>query len=62
MRYVLLGLLLGLAIAFPHLALLAAAPLGTAALWLAGQPIAWAFAAGLAARPRIARRLSRRLR
>lgn len=59
MRYVALGLLLAAIVLYPHLAVLAAAPLGTAALWMAGQPIVWAFAAGLIARPRIARRIGR---
>jgi hypothetical protein len=56
MRTVLLGLLLALLVAYPHLAVAAAVP---AIAWLAGQPIVWAFAAGLLARPRITRRLTR---
>lgn len=54
---VLLGILLGLLAAFPHLAV----PVVSAAQWLALQPFVWAFAAGVITRPRIARRLPRRL-
>lgn len=50
---VILGLMLGLLVAFPHLAL----PVVSVAHWLALQPLAWAFCAGVVARPRIARRL-----
>lgn len=56
MKYIALGLLLGLFAAFPHLAVLAAAPAVTAGLWTAGQPAAWAFLAGLTARTRLPRR------
>jgi hypothetical protein len=55
-KTILLGLLLGLLAVYPHLATAAAAP---AMSWLVGQPIAWAFTAGILARPRIARRLTR---
>jgi hypothetical protein len=58
MRAVLLGLLLGLLAAFPHLAL----PAVTAAHWLAMQPVVWAFVAGVVARPRIVRHIPWRLR
>ncbi|MBY8879733.1 hypothetical protein [Actinacidiphila acidipaludis] len=57
MKTVLLGLLLGLLAAFPHLA----APLLAAGRVVAVQPLLWAFCAGLAARPRIVRRFSRRI-
>jgi hypothetical protein len=57
MKTLLLGLLLGLLAAFPHLA----APLVAAGLSLAVQPLVWAFCAGLVARPHIARRFSRRI-
>lgn len=53
---VILGLMLGLLVAFPALAL----PVVSAAHWLALQPLVWAFVAGAIARPRIARRLPRR--
>jgi hypothetical protein len=56
MRSVILGLLLGLLLAYPHL-LLPLVPLARTAV---GQPLLWAFAAGVIARPRIARRLVRR--
>lgn len=55
-KTLLLGLLLGVLAAFPHLA----APLVPAARAIAMQPLLWAFAAGLIARPRLARRLTRR--
>jgi hypothetical protein len=58
-KTILLGVLLGLVAAFPHLAGQGAAPAGTAAHWVAAQPLLWAFAAGLLARPWIARRLHR---
>lgn len=61
-RYVLLGLLFGLLVLFPHLALLAALCVRYTVVWLAGQPTVWAFAAGAIARPRIARHVPRRLR
>lgn len=53
---VLLGLLLGLVVAFPALAV----PVASVAHWLALQPLVWAFVAGLAARPRITRLRVRR--
>jgi succinate dehydrogenase/fumarate reductase flavoprotein subunit len=59
MKHVVLGLLLAVCVLFPHLFALAAAPLGSTALRLAVQPLVWAFVAGLVARPRIARRLTR---
>lgn len=55
MKTILLGLLLGLLAAFPHLAL----PLAAGTHWITLQPIAWAFTAGLLTRPHIARRLTR---
>jgi hypothetical protein len=55
-KTLLLGLLLGLLAAYPHLA----EPLATGVHWLAAQPLLWAFGAGAAARPRLARRLTRR--
>jgi hypothetical protein len=55
---VFLGLALGLLVAFPALAV----PVMSVAHWLALQPVVWAFAAGIVARPRIARRLPRRVR
>jgi hypothetical protein len=55
-KALLLGLLLGLLAAYPHLAVAAAVP---ALAWLLGQPVVWAFAAGLIARPCTARRLTR---
>lgn len=51
-----LGVLLGLLAAFPHLAL----PVVAAAHWIALQPLVWAFAAGVIARPRMAQHLPRR--
>lgn len=56
MKTLLLGVLLGLCVAFPHLAGQGAALIASAAVWAAGQPVVWAFAAGLLARPRLARR------
>ncbi|MFJ5608005.1 hypothetical protein ACIQCJ_01180 [Streptomyces sp. NPDC093221] len=53
MRHIVLGALLGLALAFPHLAGQGADPAATAAHWVACQPVLWAFTAGLLARPRI---------
>lgn len=61
-RYALLGLLLALCVLFPHLFVLAAARVGTAALVLAAKPLVWAFLLGLLARPRLARRLPWRVR
>lgn len=55
---VFLGILLGLLAAFPALAL----PVASAAHWLVLQPLVWAFAAGVIARPRVAQHLPRRLR
>jgi hypothetical protein len=57
MRYVVLGLLLAACLLFPHAAVLTAAPVLAAARWVAAQPLVWAFVAGIAARPRLARRL-----
>ena len=51
MKWILLGILLGLLIVYPALAATAAA----AAAWLAGQPAAIAFALGLLARPHLRR-------
>jgi hypothetical protein len=51
-----LGLLLGVLVAFPHLL----QPLIPLAQEAARQPLLWAFTAGALARPRIARRLTRR--
>lgn len=62
MRWVLLGVLLGLCAAFPHAAGQGAAPVLAAGHWLAGQPLLWAFCAGIVARPHLARRIPRRLR
>lgn len=56
MRSVVCGLLLAVLVAFPHLLL----PLVPLAQDAAVQPLLWAFAAGIIARPRIARRLTRR--
>lgn len=61
MKHIVLGVLLGLLAAFPHLAAQGAAPIETAARWLLGLPLVWAFGAGLIARPRLTRRLPRRL-
>lgn len=60
MKHLLFGVLLGLSVVFPHLAGQGAALIPAAAAWAAEQPLLWAFAAGLLARPRIARRLTRR--
>jgi hypothetical protein len=54
-----LGVLLGLVAVFPHLAGQGAALIALAAHWVAAQPLVWAFAAGVIARPRLARRLTR---
>lgn len=62
MKWVLLGVLLGLCAAFPHAAGQGAAPILAAARWTAVQPLLWAFCAGIVARPRLARRFPRRLR
>jgi hypothetical protein len=51
-KYVVLGLLVGLCLAFPALAALVVA----AGHWLAAQPLLWAFCAGIVARPHLARR------
>ena len=51
MRWILLGLVLGLLIVYPALA---ATATGVAA-WLAGQPAAIAFVLGLLARPHLTR-------
>lgn len=50
---IILGLLLAVLVLFPALA----AAAGPVALWLARQPVLWAFAAGIVARPRLARRI-----
>lgn len=55
MKTILLGLLLGLLAAFPHLVL----PLVVEGLHSV-EPLGWAFVAGLIARPRLARRIPRR--
>jgi len=52
-KYVLLGLLLGVLAAFPPLAVLLGHLVLAAAVWGAGQPAVYAFAAGLAIRPRL---------
>lgn len=62
MKTVLFGVLLGLVAAFPALAGQGAAPIASAGLWLAAQPLLWVFALGFAARPRLARHIYRRLR
>ena len=62
MKHLILGVLLGLVAAFPHLAGQGAAPIETAAHWVAAQPLVWAFAAGLLARTHPVRRLARRFR
>lgn len=59
MKHLILGLLLAALVLHPALALLLAAPLGTAALWALAQPVVWAFTAGIITRPHIARRLAR---
>ena len=51
MKWILLGILLGLLIVYPALAATVAAAAG----WLAGQPVAVAFALGLLARPHLTR-------
>lgn len=56
MKTLILGLLLGVLVAFPHLL----PPLIPLAQEAAHQPLLWAFAAGVIARPWIARRLTRR--
>lgn len=61
MKHLLLGVLLGLCAAFPHLAGQGAAPIESAARWVAVQPAVWVFAAGFFARPHLARRLFRRI-
>ncbi|MFF7192673.1 hypothetical protein ACFZAM_03005 [Streptomyces sp. NPDC008079] len=62
MKHIVLGVLLGLCGAFPHLAQQGAAPLGTAALWATAQPVVWLLLAAAVARPRHVRRLFRSLR
>lgn len=59
MRHLILGLLLAALVLHPGLALLLAAPLGAAALWLLAQPLLWAFTAGAITRPHLARRFTR---
>jgi hypothetical protein len=58
-KHIMLSLLV--ALVFPHLGAQVAALAAAVAVWAAGQPLLWAFAAGIAARPRLARRLARRL-
>lgn len=60
MKHVVLGLLLAALVLYPGLGLLLAAPLGTLALWLAAQPLLWAFALGAIARPHLTRRYGAR--
>ncbi|WP_205526062.1 hypothetical protein [Streptomyces sp. S1D4-20] len=55
MRWLLLGVLLGLLLVFPPLL----AILTTSVATVAGKPVAVAFALGLAARPYLARRARR---
>jgi hypothetical protein len=57
-KTILLGLMIGLLAAYPHLAV----PLAAGAHWLAAQPLLWAFTAGAIARPRLALRAPWRLR
>jgi hypothetical protein len=56
---VLLGLVLGLLAAFPTLGATVAAVTAAAGVWLAAQPLLWAFAAGAFLRPHIARHFTR---
>lgn len=56
MKTLILGLLLGVLAAFPHLL----QPLIPMTQEAAHQPLLWAFTAGALTRPRIARRLTRR--
>lgn len=56
---VLLGGVLGVLITHPALAVALLGLLGTLAVAAAGQPVVWAFVAGVFARPRITRRWSR---
>lgn len=58
MKTVLFGVLLGLVLAFPHLAGRDAALLSPAAVWVAAQPLVWAFVAGAVVGPRVARRMT----
>jgi hypothetical protein len=60
-KHVVFGVLLGLCGAFPHLAGWGAAPLAPAAVWVAAQPLVWAFAAGAVVGPRLVRAVFRRL-
>jgi hypothetical protein len=60
-KHIMLSLLVALVLVFPHLGAQVAALAAAVAVWAAGQPLLWAFAAGIAARPRLARRLARRL-
>lgn len=62
MRHLALGLLLGLLVAFPPLAVLLGHLVLAVAVWAAGQPAAWAFVAGMVARPHLARRTPWRVR
>ncbi|MDX2704068.1 hypothetical protein PV350_14530 [Streptomyces sp. PA03-6a] len=60
MKAVLLGVLLGLVVVFTPAAGTAVAGLLTAGIVaLASQPVVWAFAAGVAARPRLEQRARR---
>jgi hypothetical protein len=60
-KHVIAGVLLGLCAAFPHLAGRDAVPLAPAALWVAAQPLVWAFVAGAVVGPRLVRAVFRRL-
>lgn len=62
MKAVLLGALLAVFAQFPALLAVVLGVLGTVAVAVAAQPAVWAFAAGLLAWPRLARRASRILR
>ena len=57
MKWTLLGILLGILAAYPQLAALATAALGAGLVWAASSPPVLAFAAGLLARPALARRM-----
>lgn len=57
MKHLLWGLLLAVLVLRPHLA----APAIAGVWWVAVQPLSWAFAAGLLARPWLIRHLPRRL-
>lgn len=57
MKWIWLGILLGILAAAPQLAAAVTAMVGTAAIWAAAQPTVIAFAAGLLAGPRVATRM-----